>query len=353
MKTKPFFIKIFKILLLIFLILIFFFLYFLPSIEKINGQKRRLIDMNFKIKNYVSIEHDFSFPDKTERALFRKTDNDLKQKMPEISNNKRLKELDLAIFSHIKNRARENGIFNLILTTNDSKEPEFNFLESFSNKKILDRLKQFTGIRINEIKKSKANLFPPPFKNLSNISFILSFTGDIKNAAGFLNQLPWADMFLKLEDVIVYSDVSNPIYMVGLRVYFIDSKINTTKEEELTIDFDSPLLLKRVYLNPVKRSQKTKLRKEFGSNIFYRELGEKSPLIKNEEEIRFQLHSLVTKKEKKTAIINEIIVRVGDFVTGAEVIRIDKSGVHLKYNQENFSLSHRQRTRIIKPKGNF
>lgn len=125
------------------------------------------------------------------------------------------------------------------------------------------------------------------------------------------------------------------------------------REKELVIDFHSPLLLKKVYENPIERCLKRELSPEFGTSIFsiheeYDALREDES--KFEKEIQFRLNFIIidNDKDRRIALINDTILNTGDFISGAKVINIQKSRVILKFKEKNIVLSTDSRIKTIK-----
>lgn len=114
------------------------------------------------------------------------------------------------------------------------------------------------------------------------------------------------------------------------------------------IDYDSPILLQRVYDNPIEPYPRRELPDEYGTPIFTTgETGDPGkPQI--EREIQFHLNLIVIDKHRRLTVINGLILAPGDFVSGAEVKRIEKSRVTLSFRQKTIVLSTDSRLHTIK-----
>ncbi|MCP5103646.1 MAG: hypothetical protein GY950_09720 [bacterium] len=120
------------------------------------------------------------------------------------------------------------------------------------------------------------------------------------------------------------------------------------------IDFDSPLLLQRVYETPMEYYPKRPLPREFGGGIFALPpddtIPDEKPAAK--KEIRFRLDAIVIDDGKKgrkrrVAIVNDTILHTGEFIAGARVTSIQKSRVVLKFKEKSIVLSTDSRIKTI------
>lgn len=235
MKKKYLFIKIFGIAFLIFFIFAYFLFYFIPSIETINRHKRELRDMNYKIKNFLDMKTEFSYTNQRETDIFKAVDDDLKARCPEIKSKEDFIGLFTEVFDYIKQRARSDGIFNLVLTSN-SNELELNATSLHTDKKSLNRLLNFATARLTEIRgKAAASRetipTPPPIlEGLDHQTVFISFSGTLENAVHFINHLPWSGYYLKPDTILVASGDINPYYLVFLDVFFIDVRQKDVKQ---------------------------------------------------------------------------------------------------------------------------
>jgi hypothetical protein len=234
MKNKYLLIRIFGFAFLIFIIFAYFLFYFIPSVENINRYKRELRDMNFKIKNFLEIEKEFSFTNEHEQSVFNAVDEDLKSRIPEIKSKEELIGLFTEVFDYIKQRARADGINNLVLTSN-SKELELNATSLYTDKASWKQLMNFANARLTEVRErpAAAKTVPtgaPLFPGISHQTVFVSFSGSIRNAMNFINHLPWSDRYLKPDNILVSAGDIAPYYMVFLNVYYMDQRSQDAKQ---------------------------------------------------------------------------------------------------------------------------
>ncbi len=277
MKKKKLFIRIFGIFFLIFFVFAYFLFYFVPTVEKINRHKRELKDMKLKIENFLEMKTEISFSDERERTIFKETDVALRSKIPEVKNKEDFIALFSRVFDYLKKRGRADGIFNLGMTF-DSRESELNATPLLTDKRSLEQLLNSAFVR----------LAPPSsgllLKDLNLQTIFLRFSGNLRSALNFINHIPWGDDYLRMDNITVYSGKVSPGYLVFLNVYFVDQRpqdaassvqsskkeeTNTkdTKKEDLAIDFNSPLLLRRVYENPMGKYPRRELPRMRQSNL--------------------------------------------------------------------------------------
>ncbi len=120
--------------------------------------------------------------------------------------------------------------------------------------------------------------------------------------------------------------------------------------EGLQIDYNSPILLTRVTDNPIEPYPKEELPQQFGATIFSKPQSVEeivSTGTPEEKEVRFKLNSIVIDKKRRLALINDTIVKVGDFISGAQVMNIQKSHVLLKFRDQTILLSTTSRIKKI------
>jgi hypothetical protein len=269
MKKKKLFIRIFGIFFLIFFIFAYFLFYFIPTVEKTNRHKRALKDMNLKIENFLDMETEISFSDERERAIFKEADEALRSKIPGIKSKEDFITLFSRVFNYLKKRGRADGVFKLGMTFN-SRESGLNATTLLTDKRSLEQLLNSVFVR----------LAPSPsallLKDLNHQTVFLRFSGNLRSVLNFINHIPWGGDYLRMDNITVYPGKVSPSYLVFLNVYFIDlrpkdaaSSAQSPKREEtdtkvpekedLSIDFNSPLLLRRVYENPMGKYPKREL----------------------------------------------------------------------------------------------
>ena len=125
--------------------------------------------------------------------------------------------------------------------------------------------------------------------------------------------------------------------------------------DDIVIDFHSPMLLKRVYEDPMEPYPRRELPREFGTGIFAappeKEPAPEEPVY--EREVQFLLNSIVIDDDgkRRVAVINNTILYPGDTINGANVVSIKKSRVVLKFRGKNIVLSTDSRIKTIKWSG--
>jgi len=233
MTKKSILIKLFWIFFLIFTIFLYLLFYFVPSIEGINRQKRELNDMNLKIENFLDMQKTFSFSDEKEIKFLKATDKELRNRIPEVRGKGDIISLLTRVTDNVKKRARKDGVVNLRVTDNrDSRD--------------VSGVSGGTGVRV-----------------------YLSFSGPLKNVVNFINHLSWSDYNLGPEGITAMAVGNSVYYSVVLKVYTAAGKGETGGiQKDIMIDFQSPLLSKRVYENPMDSYTRQELSPGYGVGIF-------------------------------------------------------------------------------------
>lgn len=230
MTMKSIFIKLFWIVFLIFSIFLYLLFYFVPSIEGINHQKRELNDMNLKIENFLDMQKTFSFSDEKEIKFLKAADTELKNRIPELRSKDRVISLLTRAADDIKKRARADSIVTLRVTYNRNSQD----------------VSGGTGVRV-----------------------YLSFSGSLKNVVNFINHLSWSDYNLGPDSITTMAAGNSVYYSVALKLYTAAGKGETGGiQKDIMIDFQSPVLLKRVYENPMEAYTRQELPPGYGVGIF-------------------------------------------------------------------------------------
>jgi hypothetical protein len=273
MKKKNVFIKVFGIVFLLSLIFLYLAIYFIPSIENINRRKRELKDMHFKIKNFLEMEKEFSHSNERERLFFNRLDEELGAQVPGVRSKEPFIALFTRVLDYIKNRARADGISNLVFTS-DSRELQLNAAPLSTDKRSLKQLFNFAAVCLSDIKsKTAAARSPAPLlENLHYQTVYLAFSGNLPSAVNFINHIPWSDHYIRPDHITVSAGDMSAYYFVFLRVYFIDlssgSGPSSQSADDIMIDFHSPMLLRRVCEEPMETYTRRELPREFGGGIF-------------------------------------------------------------------------------------
>ncbi len=239
MKKKYFLLKILGIASLILVVILYLAFYFLPTLKDLSRKKRALKDMNFKISNFLKTETTFSHPNPKEESLFKSADDALLQRIPEVKSREDFVALFTQVFDYIKQAARKDGVYNLMITSNSS-EMELNATTLSTDRNSFEKLMRFSSRRMVEVKKDlgkeegrkallnemgKSDTVETPlFDKLNSHTIFLSFSGDLKSTLNFINHIPWGKYYMRLGSITVAADGIFPYFMVYLKVYYIDQR---------------------------------------------------------------------------------------------------------------------------------
>ncbi|MCP5045729.1 MAG: hypothetical protein GY940_01055, partial [bacterium] len=120
----------------------------------------------------------------------------------------------------------------------------------------------------------------------------------------------------------------------------------------LVVDYHSEILLKPVpkeFTQPVPRKELPSL---FRPGIFSFEAPEEETIEEKintrTKTVEFKLNAIIMDKDRKLTIINDTILKVGDMIAGARVMRIGKGEVILNVNNKNIILSTNSRIKQVK-----
>lgn len=229
-------IRVTGILSILLLIVLYYLIYFSPTVKSINRIKREVKDINLQTEEFGEIESDLSFPDEKEDEYFKQAEKDFIKKIPRIRGQAGLKKLITKVSDNFSGLAKRDGIANFKI---DSRPGE-------------------GGIKAGDSLK---------YRNI-----YLSFSGDLKSALNFINHLPYGDSYLTAGNISLAKDSSLPLYSVVIKIYYFSGKAQVSGsrggidlETGLEIDFDSELLLDRVYHNVPERFRKRELLQESGA----------------------------------------------------------------------------------------
>lgn len=104
---------------------------------------------------------------------------------------------------------------------------------------------------------------------------------------------------------------------------------------DMMIDPESPLLLKRVTPSPEAALPYEPMVSQFGMGIFVKPQPaavESQPAGEAPKVETFELNAIVIDEPRRFAIVNRQLVKAGDFVGGAEIIRIEPGQVIYRLN---------------------
>lgn len=234
MRKRNVMIRITGILSILFIIFLYLILYFFPAVTNINRLKRNVKDTRLKIEEFVEIEKRFAFPDKKETEYFAMAEREFERKVPRVKGKGDLARLLGDISGYFSDLAEKDGIVNLTL--------KFEFNEPAVN--VRDNLK---------------------YRRMH-----VSFSGDLKKGLTFINHIPRCDSYLTPGAITLSTHEGSLLFSTIVKIFYFagqaaGSKHGTEYEAGLEIDFDSEVLLERVYHNIPERFPPTELPAEFGT----------------------------------------------------------------------------------------
>lgn len=124
-----------------------------------------------------------------------------------------------------------------------------------------------------------------------------------------------------------------------------------TATDGLVIDFNSDILQKRVEPGMNEPFPRSELPEEFGAPIFSSGSAPGSEPGSEDQytrEIEFRLNAIIIDQQRRMAIINDQIVKIGDTILGATVVSIVKSEVVLMIEKTTVVLSTNSRIKKIR-----
>ncbi|MCK5058213.1 MAG: hypothetical protein KAT34_16290 [Candidatus Aminicenantes bacterium] len=234
MRKRNVMIRITAILSVLLLIFLYLILYFFPAVKDINRLKREVKNTRLKIEEFVEIERRFSFPDKKERKYFAKAEREFERKVPRVRGKGELARLIRSISGYFSGLAEKEGVANLSLKS-ELDEPAVNVRD-----------------------------------NLKYRRMYMSFSGDLKKGLNFINHIPRCDSYLTADRITLSTREDSLLFSTVVKIYYFagpaaGSKHGREYEAGLEIDFDSEVLLERVYHNISEGFPKTELPPEFGT----------------------------------------------------------------------------------------
>jgi len=233
------------IFLIIFIFALYILLYLLPTVKAISRYKREIKDMKLVISDFVKMEKRFLFSNEREKNYFTQSQEELKNKIPEVKTREDFTKRFAEVSEYIQNLADRDGITKPVLTL---------ISDSGSRSPISSILK---GVKYQTIS--------------------LRFTGPIKNVMNFINHIPWGSYYLSEDKILIAAGDNFPNYTVFLKIYYIDSsqedEHSLTAEsasgdsEGLVIDYNSAILLRPIHGGLVEKRPKKELSSQFGKNF--------------------------------------------------------------------------------------
>lgn len=230
MTKKTFFVKFAWIAGIILAIFLYLFFYIIPSLFEIGQGERILSEMKMKIENFKEIQKSFPFPDAKENQFFKDADGLLQKRFPAVTSKADLNSLLARVSDYLRKRARADGIIDL---------------------------------RINDNRVQMNN-------SGGVIPVNLSFSGSFKSVLNFIDHLPWGEYYVIPADIRVVHSGNSVYYSIVLNVYTAEGKseMNGIQDQDIMIDFESPVLLQRVYENPIEAYTRRELPSKYGTGIF-------------------------------------------------------------------------------------
>jgi hypothetical protein len=191
-------------------------------------QQRELSDMKLKIENFKKMQTSFSFTDAKEKAFFENAAQTLRKRIPVVKNKADSHSLLAKITDSIKRRARADGIVNLHMRDEN------------------DQSGAPGGIRV-----------------------YFSFSGSIRNVTNFIYHLPGIDSLVIPACITAVPCQNSLCYSLDLKVYTTGDKDEKgdIQDQEFLIDFESPVLMQKVYENPIETDKSRKLSSRYGNGI--------------------------------------------------------------------------------------
>lgn len=236
MRKRNLMIRLTGILSVLLLIVLYLVLYLFPTVKSINRIKRDVKDINLQTEEFGEIESDLSFPDEKEKEYFQRAERDFKKRIAKIKGQAGLTKLKSNISDYFYKLAEQDGIANLKINSRPGE----------------------AGIKVGD--------------NLKYRNIYLNFSGDLKNALNFINHLPYGDPYLTAGNISLSKENTVPSYSVVVKIYYFSGKAPAAGsqggidiETGLEFDFDSELLLDRVYHNFPEKYRRKELPPEFGA----------------------------------------------------------------------------------------
>lgn len=264
-------------------ILLYLGLYVFPTLKDMNRIKRDIHKMKVRISDIGKMQNRFVHSDLREEIIFQKKEEELKRRFPMAGDHQDFVRLADHFSEYIRKTGAADGIQNLILMSLSdaimikknllvSNEELFNELEVLAIPRYKEMVRQQESVGIGEAKAvdaSLSNMLPVFVDRLKSLSFYLGFFGESKQAASFINHIPWYRHYIDIETALVFEINGRSLYWVKVKLYFLDGKILSSVDKQLRrkehwepanfmVDFHSDVLLRRIYNflpDPFKRKE--------------------------------------------------------------------------------------------------
>jgi hypothetical protein len=238
-KKKPFLKKLAVLAIIISAVAAYFFFYFIPSVEGINRYKRQVNDMRLKIEDFKQADQTFSFSSQAEERYFSQLEKELTTKIPEVTGEEEFSRLSGDLSAYIAKQAEQDGV-------------------------VFKQIEQAPGGTLRGMDSDLQALV----KGTRRSRFVVSFSGELKNALDFLNHLPWGPYYLVADEIRITPGETFPQYVVFVNLYCRDAR-NAAPEDEargLIVDEYSEMLLKPIPVYMLEKHPQRELPREFGKN---------------------------------------------------------------------------------------
>lgn len=134
------------------------------------------------------------------------------------------------------------------------------------------------------------------------------------------------------------------IVFIFFLMLFIDLKVTALAEG---------VAIEGVIVRPVMEYKSDKLRdpfKEYVKKEEPKEMPQENPdLIKPELDLnKFKVQGIIWGGAMPQAIINEKVLKIGDLIEDAEILKIEKNGITLSFNREIYNLNAPGQESVVK-----
>lgn len=363
-------IKMFALAGLPLLALLWFVLFFFPVTVEMSQVKRQIKDLGDQLHRNANIGDRFVLSDQSELDRIAAAVNELRDGLPHVAGADGFLRLMTVVSAFLKETAATEGLNNLIVSSN-SQDLEINAQTLPQSGQALEELLQFTSNRLREIQtEGKQNQTGAsaeadgkgPF-GLSTHNLLITFSGGLKPALTFLHRLPELDRSLRTERLVISEGLHQPLFLVHARLDYwtvpradavsrgtqaaasptteIEPDLDWTDPQgDLVIDADSPLLLERISPSSELSEPYLPLSTRFGMDIFVGTANEVNPVqaelpVQTES---LQLNGIVVDGDRRLAIVNRQLVREGEYVGSALIVRITPGQVLCRSNGQEIVL---------------
>lgn len=279
MKKKNFFRRLGWFFLIVLVILLYLLVYFFPAVIDINRSKREVKDIKMRIKDLGQSEINLLSTNRREKNIFKQTNRRFWKKIPKLQDKKARIDFIRNIIDHLRDTAAKEKIKNLIVTDGDK---EWNVLYqnlsspvTHERNVLLDQLEQFKKHRQRSFAYNTENQghLARFCKGFSSLVFFVGLKGQLKKGIRMINRLPVFSASIQIERILIKAGNPFPSFLLKLKVYYREKtksayRLKKIQEDNINIDFNSPLLLQPVYFNLSGAKVKQELTGEWGRSLF-------------------------------------------------------------------------------------